>query len=193
MPLNPAFYDRVETALHPFQTVLEKTQHLPSMRGLPLRMQEEDIRRDERLIGHLSRCAGNSAYYISVMLRSLYNDKLKDQIGGTYHKGLILCTDDASVRTMQHELFHFIYDQLLKETTRLDAVRLFELAKENEWLVDELQVNAEEYFAFGGEYYVHERPLWSPKKKLKEKDPQLHALIARILDGEEELLVNPSE
>ena len=188
---NPEFYRREETALKPFQKVIEDTRYYPTIVGLPLRAKEDEIRKNEVLMRRLVRYAGNSAYFLSRMIGSVYQDQISDQVGGTHHESLILCTDDASVRTIQHEMFHFVHDQLLKETARMDIERMFEYAQDYEKLVDNRQINSGEYFAFGGEYYLTKRLLLSPERKLRKKDPKLHELIADVLTGKEELICVP--
>jgi len=192
-PINPAFYERTKTALQPFENVFERTKRYPFIYGLPLRANESQLRGNRGLMHYLESACGNSAYFVSKMLGMLYKGTLQDQIGGTHHKELILCTDNASVRTIQHEVFHFVHDQLLQETTRLDIERMFGIAQDCGDLVDKRQINPDEYFAFGGEYFLRKGRIWSPHRKLRKKYPQLHTMIQRVLSGEKELLISPSE
>ena len=98
---------------------------------------------------------------------------------------LILVRDTVRIRTITHELFHFVHMNILSAQARLAIKDAYHTTLgRGLWLARRKQYNENEFFAVCGEFYCRDGFLRNTNRVLEKRQPGMHDLIRRILAGE---------
>ncbi len=101
---------------------------------------------------------------------------------------LIVLSEDAEIRRMNHEFWHFIHNNMLSVKYRLRIKNAYLATLGNgQWLSKKRQKNREEeFFAVCGEFYLGDGFWRNTRNILKKKQPDMFDLIEKILANSSE-------